>query len=517
MKARAFIMAILLSLAWVPAWAQEGGEAEDPEEVRSLLEKVELSAEEAVSLLALPEALQRKILKALAGAPSTVEFTATEMARIQGLPEGLVARVLGGQRAEKEVVQGKGREKDEKTGEEKGKEGEEGKRGDGRGKEEGQKEGYPLQEVDTKLQPFGARMFAREAEPMALAPTTPVPADYVLGPGDVLLIHYWNALVDATFTPEISSEGRITVPKGGELTIGGLTMEAGSKLLESRIRELFRDASVTVTLHSLRSIRVFVAGEVNSPGLHVLPALSTVLHALFVAGGPSERGSYRRIRVVRGEKNVAEVDLYEFFRQGLRKGDIRLQAGDTVFVPLARARVTVAGKVNRPAVYELLTEKDLGAVLELAGGIEPGGFKGSIRLERREGGRLVLIDVKGDPPSTEVRDGDTVKVFPVFPDPIEMVEISGAVERPGRYQWASSMKVSALLARAGRLLPDAHTGYAEIRRRTPPGAGGALASGGRIFHPEWMLVRVDLEKVLAGDPEADILLTRLDRLHILSL
>ncbi|MHC4599405.1 MAG: SLBB domain-containing protein, partial [Planctomycetota bacterium] len=238
---------------------------------------------------------------------------------------------------------------------------------------------------------------------------------------------------------------------------------------------------------------------------------------LYVAGGPSVKGSYRRIRVVRGEKTVAEVDLYDFLRAGRRKGDVRLLAGDTVFVPLAGTRVTVAGKVRRPAVYETRDEKSLAQVLALAGGIEPGGFSGVIRIERREGDGLSLLDVKADPASVAVLDGDTVKVFPLYPDPLERVEVSGAVERPGRYQWAGGMKVSDLLTLAGKLLPDAYTAYAEIRRKVVPEAGGAVEAGGRRFHPQWKLVRVDLAGVLRKEGEADLPLEALDRLHVLSL
>ncbi|MHC4601244.1 MAG: polysaccharide biosynthesis/export family protein, partial [Planctomycetota bacterium] len=272
MRARASIMAALLLLASAPAWAGEGGEQEptDTREVKRLLAKAELEGSEAVALLALPEALQRRVLKALAGEGAGV-FDSAEWNLLRNLPEPLQARIRdGGRRKEKEGVRGgegeRGRagetSKDTRGGEgEKGREGEaardtrggEGETGRGGEKPiDEEKKPYPLQHVKTDLLPFGARMFAREAEPMPLAPTIPVPSDYVLGPGDVLLIHYWNALADATYTAEITAEGRVTIPKGGEVTLGGLTMEAGQKLLEHKIRGLYKDSAVTVSLHTLR-------------------------------------------------------------------------------------------------------------------------------------------------------------------------------------------------------------------------------------------------------------------------
>jgi protein involved in polysaccharide export with SLBB domain len=376
---------------------------------------------------------------------------------------------------------------------------------------------FPLQEVDTDLSPFGADLFSREALPMPLAPTIPAPADYVLGPGDVLLIHYWNTLVDTTFTVDVTTEGRIQIPRGGEVTVGGITMEAARRTIEKKVRDVYKDASVVVTLHALRTIRVFLVGEVKVPGLHPVSALSTVHHGLFAAGGPSERGSYRKIRVLRGDKPVAEIDLYTFLREGRRGGDVRLLAGDTVFVPLAGPRVVVAGKVRRPAVYELLGEKTLEDVLALAGGILPGGHAGGIRLERTVGRHVVLLDVTKAPKEQPIQDGDTVKVFPVYPEPLERVEVSGSVERPGWYQWRRGMKVSDLLTLAGKLLPDAYLGYAEIRRKARVEAEDGVSVGGRKYYPPWQLVRVDLLKVREGDKAADLELSVLDHLRILSL
>jgi len=479
--------------------ADKGGE-----DLRRLVEKVDLPAGQALAILTLPADLQRKVLQVLAGEAGVTAFSSEDNVRLASLPPALRGKILGapaGPASEGDVGAEAPGEAEKAPAEEE------------KPEPAPEKPVYPLQKVETDLSPFGADLFREDAQPMPHAPTIPTPAEYVLGPGDTLLIHYWNALVDTTFSAEISAEGRVMIPRAGEIAVGGATLKEARALLARKVHEVFKDASVLVTLNSLRSIRVFVVGEVKNPGLHTISALSTVLHALFTAGGPNRRGSFRSVRLLRAGKTLSEIDLYDFLRSGAQEGDVRVFSGDTVFVPLAGRKVRVAGEVRRPAVYELGEEKTLADVLALAGGIAPEGFDGAVRVERSRGLRKILLDV-ADPASLEVLDGDLIKVFPVSPEPLAYVEISGKVERPGRYQWREGMGAKALLAQAGGLLPDAYRGYAEIRRFAGAGAGEAVEAGGRSYQPAWRLVRLDLRALLAGEAGADVALEPMDRLHI---
>lgn len=531
------ICACLVPLLLLLAFASTAGAQDPPTDtdadraaVLKLLDKVDLDAREATALLALPGALQKKILRVLARETNLAVFDAAERALVQELPRSLRERILDPRKKEEETpvppeepVRSRDRQDDapEKPAIE-----EEGAKAstqspppkeDAGVERPGAVSRYPLQDVEVDLAPFGADLFARRDATPARAAVIPAPSDYVLGPGDVLLIHYWNALEDQTFVAEITTEGRVGLPRAGEVVVGGLPLDRARELLEKRIHEIYKDADVLVTLQSLRALRVFVVGEVMDPGLHALPGLSTVFHALFAAGGPLARGSYRRIRLVRGGETVSEIDLYTFLREGTRGGDVRLLSGDTVFVPLAGPRVTIAGEVKRPAVYELRDESDLEAVLALAGGIAARGYDAEIRIERAEEGRLSLLDVSGDASAQEVRDGDVVKVFPVFPEAANRVELCGAVERPGAYQWREGMTASRLLRLGGRILPGAFTKYAEIRRAIDEGSADGVTSGGRTWYPAWKILRVDLSALLAGAPEADVELRPQDRLRVLSL
>ncbi|MCU0722525.1 MAG: SLBB domain-containing protein, partial [Planctomycetes bacterium] len=512
----AAVLWILLGAA--PARGQApAAKPEEWREIQALLADVKLESGDAAALLGLPQPLQLKVLRSLAGRYVEDAFDARDRALLATLPEGLKERILRevGRLPVPPRLPG-GAAKPAETGAPGA-----AKPPEGPPAKAGEPAASPpapgptdLQDVPSDLPPLGAEMFDPARGALPPAPTMPVPADYVIGPGDVFLVHFWNAMVDTTFAVEVGAEGRVSVPRAGDFTIAGLTMEAASRALEEAVRRLYQDASVSVTLHSLRSIRVFVVGEVASPGLHAVSALSTVLHALFAAGGPTARGSFRRIQVLRGDKAVSEIDLYEFLLSGRRPGDVRLFAGDTVFVPLAGPRVVVAGFVRRPAAYELKAERTLADALALAGGVAPGGFARRVRVERSEAGVRALLDLEGDPAAQEVRDGDVVKVFPVYPEAPEAVELLGAVERPGRYQRTPGLRVSGLLARGGRILPGAHLDYAEIRRKSLPEEAGVEA-GGRTYYPAWRLVRVDLRRVLEGDGEADLELAPLDQLRVL--
>src|SRR5438094_4374903 len=203
----------------------------------------------------------------------------------------------------------------------------------------------------TPLRQYGYTMFAATVSTFAPVDDIPVGPDYVLGPGDDLTINVWGA-VDSTLVRTVDRNGRIVLPKVGDLRIWGLTFSQADRLLRDELARFFRGFQTSVTMVRLRTVNVYVVGEVCQPGVFTLSSLSTVTNALFSAGGPTKLGSLRDVRLVRGGYQVAKLDLYDFLQRGDRTGDYRLESGDTIFVPPIGDVVAVAGEVRRPAIYE---------------------------------------------------------------------------------------------------------------------------------------------------------------------
>jgi len=246
------------------------------------------------------------------------------------------------------------------------------------------------------------------------------------------------------------------------------------------LRTQFRDVSADVSVSRLRTVRVYVVGEVAQPGAYDISSLSTPLNALFAAGGITPRGSLRALKHLRGKQLVEEVDAYDLLLHGVRSDLRRLENGDTLLVPPLGAQVTVDGMVRRPAIYELNSEKSLAEVLELAGGILPTATLRHIEVQRVEAHekRSMLslnLSPNGDSDSVkkqldsfDIRDGDEVHIFPIAPYNEDAIYVQGHVLRPGRYSYNQGMKLSDLIASYKDLLPEPASHYAEIVRLNPP-------------------------------------------------
>ena len=280
----------------------------------------------------------------------------------------------------------------------------------------------------------------------------PVGPDYVVGPGDSLEIDMWGGVSQRLFRV-VDRQGRVSLPESGPLLVSGRSLADVQQNVQQVLRSQFRDVSADVSVSRLRTVRVYVVGEVSQPGAYDISSLSTPLNALFAAGGITPRGSLRTLKHLRGNQLVEEVDAYDLLLHGMRSDLRRLENGDTLLVPPLGPQVTVDGMVRRPAIYELQGEKSLADILELAGGILPTATLRHIevqRVEAHEKRTMLALDltpsgdsdgVKKQLDSFAIRDGDQVHIFPIAPYNEDAIYIQGHVLRPGRYSYKAGMKL----------------------------------------------------------------------------
>src|SRR6266850_1837548 len=367
-------------------------------------------------------------------------------------------------------------------------------------------QGY-LGPFGTPLRQYGYSMFAANVSTFAPVDDIPVGPDYVLGPGDDLTINVWGA-VDSTLVRTVDRNGRILLPKVGDLRIWGLTFSQADRLIRDELARFFRGFQTSVTMGRLRTVSVHIVGEVCQPGVYTLSSLTTVTNALYSAGGPTKLGSLREVRLLRGNVQVARIDLYDFLQRGDRTRDYRLESGDTIFVPTIGDVVAVAGEVKRPAIYEIQTGTRLADVVTLAGGVTPTSYIKRVQIVRAvPNAERATLDVdltghylKGDEASNPlINAGDLVLIHPADPRVYNIVKVEGAVRYPGAYELKPMMRIGQLLP-ADKLLPEAYTGRIEVARRRADLTMEVLA--------------VDLKKAWSGDPSQDLLLRPLDEVTV---
>lgn len=333
---------------------------------------------------------------------------------------------------------------------------------------------------EEKLERFGAALFRNSAAAAAdkdIGTDIPVGPDYIVGPGDELIVEYWGAS-SQRLPITVDREGRAVVPEVGAIVVAGRTLGEAQQSIQRALTRQLRGITVDVTMGKLRNIRIYVVGDVKNPGAYDMSALSTCLSALIAAGGPTESGSYRLVKHYRGGKLLEEVDLYDLMLRGVASTEVHLGSGDSILVPPAGPQVTIAGVVRRPAIYELRQEVSLDQVLDLAGGVPVSGQLTNLKLERIEAHqRHEMLSVNlpaGDPPTSEeafkrvqIKDGDAVTVAPILPYSDRTVYLQGHVFRPGKYPYSEGAKVTDLIGSFNDLLPEA-ADRAEIVRLHPP-------------------------------------------------
>lgn len=361
---------------------------------------------------------------------------------------------------------------------------------------------------------FGMDVFRNtENEPDVIPMDLPVGPDYVVGPGDSLSVDLWGS-VSQRLVRLVDRQGRIALPETSPLLVTGKSLAEVQADIQHAMRSAFRDVSADVSVSRLRTVRVYVVGEVARAGAYDISSLSTPLNALFAAGGVTAGGSLRALKHYRGKELIEQVDAYDLLLHGIRSDLKRLENGDTLLVPPLGPQATVDGMVRRPAVYELLDETSLAQVLELAGGILPTAALRHIevqRLEAHEKRTMLSLDLSTSTDPSElnkqletfkVKDGDQVHIFPMAQYNEDAIYLQGHVLRPGRYSYKQGMKLTDLISSYGDLLPEPAPHYAEIIRLNAPD-----------FHPT--IESFDISAALAN-PAAAPILKPLDTVRIFS-
>ncbi len=296
--------------------------------------------------------------------------------------------------------------------------------------------------------PSGLRAGAVE-----LLASVPVPSDYLLGPGDELAIRSWTGAIEHyADTAVVSQEGTVYIELLGELAAGGVTLAEFRQIIRQRFAGFYQDAQVTVTMARIRTIDVYLTGDVHRPGRYTLTGTATVFSALYGAGGPSEIGSLRNIMLLRGKEAARQIDLYEYLLAGERGADAALEPGDTIFVRPMRDVIGIAGQVRRPARYETAPDTSLAKAIEMSGALQAAGYAPNVevwRVARHANRHVINVDLEEAGDKFMLQDGDLVLVRPVVERPANAVELIGAVKRPGIYEVGEKgLTLSELLNRA---------------------------------------------------------------------
>ena len=292
------------------------------------------------------------------------------------------------------------------------------------------------------------------------------PSNYRLGAGDMVIIDVWGSSQE-TFEQTISPDGTVTLEGIGPVKLGGLSVSDATARLRQHLSQFYSDCSVSLSLGETRSIIVQVLGEVNMPGTYTMSGLASAFNALYAAGGISEVGTVRDIRVYRSGRQIASIDVYEYLLRGNSRGDVRLQDNDVIIVGPYDCLVEVRGKVKRPMFYEMKTTESVQRLLEFAGGFTGNAYTKRVRLSRKSGQEYSMHTIdEFEMNGFTVADGDSLYVDSVIPRYRNMVEVQGAVMHPGQFQMDGSIQSVRDLVRAAEgLREDAFRDRAVMHRQ----------------------------------------------------
>jgi polysaccharide export outer membrane protein len=360
----------------------------------------------------------------------------------------------------------------------------------------------------TALKPFGYDLFDHEISTFAPTTNVPVPADYLVGPGDELDVQlYGNQNRDLRLY--VGRDGRVSFPELGPIQVGGETFNAVKANLESRVGRQMIGVHASISMGDTRSIRVFVLGDAKRPGSYVISGLGTITSALFASGGVQPIGSLRNIQLKRHGSLVRRLDLYDMLIRGDTTDDARLLPGDTIFVPPVGATVTVDGEVHRPAIYEIRNEASIADLVQLAGGLTPDADTSKVALTRiDEDLRRVVLQVDLNGVSAKIRDvrnGDILHISQLRPTLDAGILVQGYVYTTGAFAFHDGMRLTDVIPSVDDLKPNADLHYVLIRRELPPDRRVTVTSA-------------DLAAALAAPhSDADIPLMARDRLTVFDL
>lgn len=358
------------------------------------------------------------------------------------------------------------------------------------------------------LSQFGYDIFRQSTASFAPRNDIPVRANYIIGSGDSLNITLWG-INEGVIRVTVDREGNITLPKAGVVSVAGLRFGNLENFIASALNPYYQQINVSVSMGKMRSMDVYVLGEVVKPGRYVLSPVSSSFNALYACGGPTKMGSLRNIKLVRYGRTIARIDLYDFLLYGKNKGDIQLQDGDTIFVPLIGDVVGIGGNVYRPAIYEIRGKASLKDIIDVAGGLMPTSYLNRVQLQRIVAHeRKVVEDINiSDGNSSlarlKLKNMDVVQVFPIFPGVSNLVYLEGEVKYPGTYELKEGMTVKDLIPSINAVCFNSYLDQAELVRIDP-------------YDKSTFVLQFSLTKLFSGDESQNLVLQSMDRVVVYS-
>lgn len=353
---------------------------------------------------------------------------------------------------------------------------------------------------EEQRQVFGRNIFNAKNLTFQPSANLATPANYTIGPGDLITINIWGAS-QQTIEGEVSSDGYIVVESIGPIKLAGLSVERARTVLRNKLGEHYNDCSIDLSLSETRSIQVQVMGEVKLPGTYTLSSLSTAFNALYMAGGISKIGTLRDIKVYRGGKNISDIDVYDYILNGNSRGDIRLEDNDVIVVGAYNCLVQIKGNVKRPMWYEMKKTETVKDLLEYAGSYTGNAYTKNVRLTRKSGEEYSIHTIEEFQMSNfALADEDMVQVDSIRARFSNKIEIRGAAKHPGLYELGGKIQsVRELLLAAEGLSEDAYEGRAIMHRENDD--------------LTLRMINVDIHGIIAGT-SSDIPLRKNDVLFI---
>ncbi len=372
------------------------------------------------------------------------------------------------------------------------------------------------------LEYFGYNLFKNIPSSFEPSEIGPVDPGYLIGPGDNLRLSIWGA-AELQYQLTVDAQGNIFIPTAGQIFVSGVSYESLQNKLTAYLSKFYEGLTsepptifLDVSLSKLKPIKIFVTGEVAQPGGYNISSFATVFNALYSVGGPLTSGSLREIRVIRNNKVLTTVDIYDYILKGQLIGDVRLQNNDMIFIPPRKKSISISGEIFRPAIYELKEGENLQKLIELAGGLNATAYTGRLQINRiipfekrvkntldREYIDADLGSVLSKTSDIQLYDKDILSVFPILNKLENFVQIYGSVYRPGTYEYSTVKTLNELIKRAEGVLPETYFGKADIIRTRPDES--------REF------ISVDLGKALSGDSDNNIYLEPRDLVKIYSI
>lgn len=364
-----------------------------------------------------------------------------------------------------------------------------------------------VQQDDGKLKIFGADLFKNNSITFEPNLRMATPSSYIIGPDDEILLDITGDN-EASYTLPVSPDGMIKVEYVGQISVAGLSIAAAKSKIEQRLSGTYPAirsgrTSVSVTIGNIRTIRVTLTGAVTKPGTYSLPSLATVFNALYASGGPNKNGTYRQIQVIRGNRVVSTIDVYDFLANGIQQGNIRLQDQDIIHIPVYGARVQFEGEVKRPAIFETVAGESLSDILRYAGDFTENAYTAKIKVLQTTGRERSVQDVYSDQFANYTpKGGDQYIVAPILERYANRVSVLGAVFRPGIFGLEPGLTLKQVLEMADGVREDAFLERGIINRLKADNTSE--------------LINFNVREVLAGTA-ADIPLKREDKIEIASI